>query len=108
MLDFPIWNRITLWALTIALAALAVPSLMGAAGIGDPETLEEFPQVNLGLDLAGGSHLLLEGDRDFVAATRLENPKTLPTRWCQLALQPKADGARKTLIGAVPNPSGLA
>lgn len=70
MLDFPLWKKISLWVLTLGLAALAIPSLMGAGGAGE---VEDLPTVNLGLDLAGGSHLLLEGDRDFVAANRLEN-----------------------------------
>ena len=73
MLDFPLWKKISLWAMTLALAALAIPSLMGAGGLGSAIDMDELPTVNLGLDLAGGSHLLLEGDRDFVAATRLEN-----------------------------------
>ena len=73
MLDFPLWKKISLWVVTLALAALALPSLMGAANVGDPSIWDDAPQVNLGLDLAGGSHLLLEGSEDFVAANRLEN-----------------------------------
>ncbi|MEM6586462.1 MAG: protein translocase subunit SecD, partial [Pseudomonadota bacterium] len=73
MLDFPIWKKTSLWVMTLVLAALAIPSLFGAGGVGPASTWEDMPQVNLGLDLAGGSHLLLEGDQDFVAATRLEN-----------------------------------
>ena len=73
MLDFPLWKKISLWVITLGLAALAIPSLMGASGVGSASTWDDFPQVNLGLDLAGGSHLLLEGDEDFVAASRLEN-----------------------------------
>ncbi|MDJ0977137.1 MAG: protein translocase subunit SecD [Erythrobacter sp.] len=73
MLDFPLWKKLSLWVMTLALAALAVPSLMGAGGVGDASMWEDMPQVNLGLDLAGGSHLLLEADREDVAAQRLEN-----------------------------------
>ena len=73
MLDFPLWKKLSLWLLTLALSALAIPSLMGAGGLGGVGDLDDLPTVNLGLDLAGGSHLLLEGDRDFVAANRLEN-----------------------------------
>ncbi|MEO1729878.1 MAG: protein translocase subunit SecD [Pseudomonadota bacterium] len=73
MLDFPLWNKISLWVLTLALAALAIPSLLGATGVLDAETLEDYPQVNLGLDIAGGSHLLLEAKRDDIAGVRLEN-----------------------------------
>ena len=63
MLDFPLSQKITLWGLTLALAALALPSLISAAGFDGQDNLEELPQVNLGLDLAGGSHLLLEAKR---------------------------------------------
>ncbi|MEO0417222.1 MAG: protein translocase subunit SecD [Pseudomonadota bacterium] len=73
MLDFPLWKKISLWVITLGLAAMAIPSLFGAGGVGPASTWEEMPQVNLGLDLAGGSHLLLEGDEDFVAVNRLEN-----------------------------------
>ncbi|MEO0690232.1 MAG: protein translocase subunit SecD [Pseudomonadota bacterium] len=73
MLDFPLWKRISLWVITLALAALALPSLISATGMVALDDLEEAPQVNLGLDLAGGSHLLLEGSEDFVAANRLDN-----------------------------------
>ena len=34
MLDFPLWKKISLWVMTLALAALAIPSLMGASGLG--------------------------------------------------------------------------
>jgi preprotein translocase subunit SecD len=70
MLDTPLWKKISLWAVTLALAAAAMPSLLSSAGI---DLGEDAPEVNLGLDLAGGSHLLLEADPDDVAAERLEN-----------------------------------
>jgi len=72
MLDFPLWKKIWLWGLTLAAAAMALPSLLSPTGITWPEALPS-PQVNLGLDLAGGSHLLLEADEDEVAVQRLEN-----------------------------------
>ena len=73
MLDFPLWKKISLWGVTLLLAVLAVPSLLGAGGLYSSDALDELPQVNLGLDLAGGSHLLLEASEDDVAAQRLEN-----------------------------------
>ncbi len=72
MLDFPLWKKISLWAITLALSALALPSLFSVAGLDWPKALPA-PQVNLGLDLAGGSHLLLEANEGDVAALRLEN-----------------------------------
>jgi preprotein translocase subunit SecD len=72
MLEYPLWKKIGLWLLTLALAAAAIPSLLGPAGI-DLSEQEWAPQVNLGLDLAGGSHLLLEANPADVASQRLEN-----------------------------------
>ena len=72
MLDFPLWKKISLWTLTALLAVLALPSLMATTGLGGLDW-EEAPTVNLGLDLAGGSHLLLEAREADVAEKRLEN-----------------------------------
>jgi hypothetical protein len=54
MLDFPRWKVIWLWALTLACAAAALPSLASVAGLGWHSALPD-PRINLGLDLAGGS-----------------------------------------------------
>lgn len=72
MLEFPLWKKIWLWGLTLAAAALALPSLFNVSGLDWPSALPN-PQVNLGLDLAGGSHLLLEAKADDVRVQRLEN-----------------------------------
>ena len=72
MLEFPRWRKIWLWALTLAVVACAIPSFFAALGVSYPDELPE-PTVNLGLDLAGGSHILLEADPAQVAAQRLEN-----------------------------------
>lgn len=70
MLEIPLWKKISLWAVTLALAAAALPSLLSSQGI---DFGESAPEINLGLDLAGGSHLLLEADPADVSAQRLEN-----------------------------------
>ena len=70
MLDFPRWK---IWSILLILAlgvALAIPSLIGEAhsakvGLGG------MPRINLGLDLSGGSHLLLEADTSDVIRQRL-------------------------------------
>ncbi|MFZ1741279.1 MAG: protein translocase subunit SecD [Pontixanthobacter sp.] len=72
MLEFPRWKRIWLWGLTLLLGAAAIPSLFATANISWPDALPD-PTVNLGLDLAGGSHILLEASPDQVKAQRLEN-----------------------------------
>ena len=72
MLDFPLWKKLSLWATTLAASLLALPSLANVAGFDWPSALPN-PEVNLGLDLAGGSHLLLEAKAADVRAQRLEN-----------------------------------
>ncbi len=72
MLEFPRWRKIWLSLLTLAVVACAIPSFFSVFGIAYPDELPE-PTVNLGLDLAGGSHILLEADPDEVAAQRLQN-----------------------------------
>jgi len=71
MLDFPLWKRLWLWAVTLVFALASVPSLLSLAGVHWPASLPS-PMVNLGLDLAGGSHIMLEADPRQVAAQRLE------------------------------------
>jgi preprotein translocase subunit SecD len=70
MLDTPLWKKLALWALTLALIGAALPSLLSTQGI---DLGEDAPRINLGLDLAGGSHLLLEADEADVQTQRLEN-----------------------------------
>jgi len=72
MLDFPTWKRVWLWGLTLFAIAAALPSLASITGVRWPSALPS-PMVNLGLDLAGGSHILLEADKRQVAQQRLES-----------------------------------
>ena len=72
MLDFPTWKKAWLWLLVAAGILAALPSLVSLAGGRWPAALPG-PTVNLGLDLAGGSHILLEADPRQVAEQRLEN-----------------------------------
>ena len=71
MLDFPLWKRVWLWALTLVFALAAVPSLVTLTGVNWPAVLPS-PMVNLGLDLAGGSHIMLEADPRQVEQQRLD------------------------------------
>ncbi|HVF84213.1 MAG TPA: protein translocase subunit SecD [Sphingomicrobium sp.] len=62
MLDFPRWK---VWAisLTILLGILfAIPSLLPQSAMKRYPSFLPQARINLGLDLAGGSHLLLEAD----------------------------------------------
>jgi preprotein translocase subunit SecD len=61
MLDFRPWKVISIWLVLLAGVVLAIPSLMPestAKSLG----LGGFSRISLGLDLSGGSHLLLEAD----------------------------------------------
>jgi preprotein translocase subunit SecD len=80
MLDFPLWKRIWVWGLTIIVAACSLPTLVTQLGGTWPSQLPDW-QVNLGLDLAGGSQLLLEAQPSDVAKQRLETMnETVRTR----------------------------
>ncbi len=74
MLDFPKWKRIWLWGLTLLACLAAVPSFFALSGQDYPAPLANAydQSVNLGLDLAGGSHILLEADPSQVGEQRLE------------------------------------
>ncbi|KZY55878.1 preprotein translocase subunit SecD [Erythrobacter sp. HI0063] len=72
MLDFPTWKKTWLWLITAVAIFAALPSLVSMTSAKWPEALPD-PTVNLGLDLAGGSHILLEAEPSQVAAQRLEN-----------------------------------
>lgn len=72
MLDFPRWK---IWAvsLTVIIGVLfSFPSFLPENILAHlPSSLR--PQINLGLDLSGGSHILLEADTQDVEKQRLEN-----------------------------------
>ena len=72
MLEFPRWRKIWLWSVTLIAIACALPSIFSIGNLRWPDALPE-PTVNLGLDLAGGSHILLEANPAQVAEQRLEN-----------------------------------
>ncbi|HEX5183304.1 MAG TPA: protein translocase subunit SecD [Allosphingosinicella sp.] len=70
MLDFPRWKRISISLVLLLGVLFAIPSLIGETysrqlGLGF------MPRISFGLDLQGGSHLLLEADVADVARTRV-------------------------------------
>ncbi|MFW2852303.1 protein translocase subunit SecD [Sphingomonas sp. TX0543] len=71
MLDFPRWKVFSIWALLAVLVALAIPSLLPQR-VTDQWGRFPHPRINLGLDLAGGSYLLLEADVSDLQSSRLE------------------------------------
>jgi preprotein translocase subunit SecD len=72
MLGFSRWNVIFIIALLAIGVAFAIPSFLPERVFSQlPPALQA--KVNLGLDLSGGSHILLEANPDDVAKARLEN-----------------------------------
>jgi preprotein translocase subunit SecD len=68
MLDFPRWKILSIFGFLAVLMALAIPSFF-------PEDMTKswpvHPRINLGLDLAGGSYLLLEADTNQLITDRV-------------------------------------
>ena len=71
MLDFPRWKVVWVWGLLAVLCALAVPSFLPERFTNNWGAVPH-PRINLGLDLAGGSYLLLEGDTADLASSQLD------------------------------------
>lgn len=71
MLDFPRWK---IWAVCMAILfgiVFAIPSLFPQDQVARWPAWAPRAQINLGLDLAGGSHLLLEADAADAAKQRI-------------------------------------
>ncbi|MCJ8190833.1 protein translocase subunit SecD [Sphingomicrobium aestuariivivum] len=72
MLEFARWKVWAIWGIILAGLLMAIPSLL------PEEKLENYPdflpqsRISLGLDLAGGSYLLLEADEEDLAKQRLQ------------------------------------
>lgn len=74
MLDFPRWKKWLVVAVTLIGVLLAVPSLVSLPWA--PQGFQDT-KISLGLDLKGGSHLLLAADVRDVERTRLEKMEEL-------------------------------
>jgi preprotein translocase subunit SecD len=72
MLDFPRWRVWMLNILVIIGVLFAVPTLLPANMRAQVAEYLPTPVINMGLDLAGGSHILLEADTSQLSQTRLE------------------------------------
>lgn len=71
MLQFENWKKILVLLVTVLGITYAAPNAM----LGDPAEGGSFlpgQKINLGLDLQGGSHLLLRVDMDVIVNERLE------------------------------------
>ncbi len=72
MLDFPRWKVIFLHALLGIGVLLAIPSLLPSSAFKSWPSFLPKETINLGLDLSGGSHILLEANPAQVAEQKLE------------------------------------
>ncbi len=75
MLYFAKWKIILVVAVSALGILLAMPNLFSEATLEKLPTWLPHKQINLGLDLRGGSHLLVEVDTDAVIKERLETLK---------------------------------
>src|SRR5687767_1327819 len=72
MLDFPRWKSFAIWAVILVGILLAIPSMVPKSQVEKWPAWVPSPRISLGLDLAGGSQLLLEADVDDAARKRLQ------------------------------------
>ncbi len=73
MLHFPSWKILTILATVLFGALLALPNALPRSLLAElPETIPAR-QIHLGLDLRGGSHLLLEVDTETALKQRMES-----------------------------------
>ncbi len=73
MLIIPRWKAIIILLATLAGLLYAAPNLLPRQVADSLPTWLPHQQVSLGLDLQGGSHLLLEVDTDVVTRERIAN-----------------------------------
>ncbi len=72
MLDFPRWKTIGISIILLLGILFAIPTFLPQKTFDSLPGLAQI-KVNLGLDLAGGSHLLLEADLADLNKTQLTN-----------------------------------
>ncbi|GAA4765110.1 protein translocase subunit SecD [Stakelama sediminis] len=73
MLDFPRWKVWTVIVTIIVAMLFAVPSFFPKTARESWPSWVPKPAINLGLDLAGGSYILLEGDTQGFEHDRLDH-----------------------------------
>jgi preprotein translocase subunit SecD len=80
MLDFPRWKVLSIVGGLALLMLLAIPSLVPEQVRAKWPSWVPQQSINFGLDLAGGSYLLLEAQTSDVATTKLEQMREDVTR----------------------------
>ena len=73
MLNLPRWQTIVIIAITVLSGVFALPNLLPASVLDHLPHWYQQSRINLGLDLRGGAHFLLEADLRSVLTERLTN-----------------------------------
>ena len=73
MLNLPRWQTIVILAITLLSGVLALPNILPATVLDHLPHWYQQSRINLGLDLRGGAHFLLEADLRSVLNERLAN-----------------------------------
>lgn len=73
MIHFPPWKKAVILAVCLIAALLALPNALPTSLLAQLPTWLPSRQVSLGLDLQGGSHLLLQIDLDTITKDRMNN-----------------------------------
>ncbi len=72
MLYFSRWKTILIWLTVLAGVLFAAPNLMPKSVLDQLPSFVPHKQITLGLDLQGGSYILLEIDKQSLIAERLQ------------------------------------
>ena len=75
MLYFSRWKTISIWAIVLLGVLFALPNLYPQSWLSAMPDWIPKRQMTLGLDLQGGSHILLQIDRQDLANERLETTR---------------------------------
>jgi len=73
MLNFPPWKIALVFSVALLGLLTAFPNFLSEEQAADLPDFLPSDQINLGLDLQGGSHMLLEIDTEAVISQRLDN-----------------------------------
>ncbi|TLX12191.1 protein translocase subunit SecDF [Rhizobium sp. MHM7A] len=72
MLHFSRWKTLLIWLVALAAIIIAAPNLLGEAQRSSLPGWLRNSRVTLGLDLQGGSHIVLKVERSDIVKDRLE------------------------------------
>jgi preprotein translocase subunit SecD len=100
MLSFPRWKVWGICLICLIFSLMAVPSFLPASAFNQLPAFARGTHINLGLDLAGGSQLLLEAETGDVARARGESMEETMRRVLRTA-SPAISGQFSTRNGEV-------